>query len=331
MATKIAIITTSANPLHFGHLYLYQEAVKIFGRENVKIAVGRSRNKNIDMGRIIYHLKPYRTSYDIRENVTLAEYCRENNVDYIVRGIRNSSDIEYELKLDYAAREAQPTARTIFFPAENKFSNISSSIINKLLNSGEFNAAKGYMNEDSMYRFFYGSPEFIVFFGKPHIGKTNYLKNILKYGSYVVEVDEIFWKIFEKCFGQEEILKISSKITKLGYQGKKSDRLISAYLTDDFWKLFFDYIRANFLKINFSLEGLGITKEVFILDFPAIGNYWDTLDASLRSRFYLVKLYNGANSRRKFAMRHDISNRRNYMDLKYREPEYFDIEKNIDE
>jgi phosphopantetheine adenylyltransferase len=326
-----AIVMTSANPLHFGHIHLYHEAVRIFGDGNVKIAVGKAKNRDIDVGRIVYHLAPYKINCDVEEKIALADYCRINSVSYIARGIRNLADADYELKrLDFIDKVC-PLVRTIFFPAKSTLSKITSSYLRKLMNFGKFSAVKKYMNEDSMYRFLYKSPEFIVFFGRSCTGKTHYLKNTLKYGSNVVEVDKIFWKIFEKCFGYKEMLKISSESKKLVYQGNKLDNLILAYSTVDFWKLFFSHIQANFSKVNFFIENLRVTKEVFIIDFPAIGNYWSTIPADLRSKLYLVKLGNTLENREKFAIDRNLLDKLTYLDFNYREPDYFDIEKNIDE
>jgi pantetheine-phosphate adenylyltransferase len=328
---KKAIVTTSASPMHFGHLYLYREAIKIFDEENVKIAVGRSNSKNMDIGRIIYHLSPYRISYDIRENITLIDYCRENNISYIVRGVRNANDVNYELKLDFLEKEAYPKIQTMFFPAESKFNGISSSFLNRLLAEGKFDSVKNYMDEDSMYRFLYRSPEFIVFFGKSCSGKTHYLKNTLKFDNYLVEVDKIFWKIFEERFGHGEMLKTSFEGGKSMCQKIMGNDLALNYLTADFWKLFFNHVSVNFSRVNFTIENLKITKEVFILDFPEIGNYWSTIDASLRSKFYMIKLSNTLENRKKYAVTCNLLNKLDYLDSIYREPNYFDEEKNIDE
>jgi pantetheine-phosphate adenylyltransferase len=326
-----AIVMTSANPLHYGHVYLYREAGRIFGVENVKVAIGKTRDRNRDIDKIIYHLNSYKISYVVEENTSLEDYCRENSISHIVRGIRNMADAGYELKkLDFVNRIC-PEIQTVLFPAQGALNGISSSLLRELLGRGEFDIAKNYMDEDSMYRFLHGFPEFIVFFGKACSGKTYYLRNTLQYGNCAVEVDRIFWKIFERHFGHEKMLEISSESKKLVYRGEKLDNLISIYSTENFWKLFFDYIRANFPKVNFSLDNTRISREVFIVDFPSIGSYWSTIGASLRGRFYLVKLCNSEKNRKKFAASRGLVDRLDYLDLSYREPDYFDIGKTIDE
>ena len=116
-----AIVTTSANPLHYGHMSLYNESVKIFGKGNVKITIGKNANKNIDFGRILFHIKPYGVDYEIAENITLSDYCKNNNIDYIVRGIRNAVDAEYELKLDFLNKEINCDIQTKRIDKNNIF------------------------------------------------------------------------------------------------------------------------------------------------------------------------------------------------------------------
>jgi pantetheine-phosphate adenylyltransferase len=311
---------------------LYQEAVKIFGKSNVKITIGKNQSKNIDFSRIMYHLAPYGVDYDIAANTTLSDYCKINDIIYIVRGIRNTADAEYELKLDFMNKEIYPKIQTMFFPTKDIFSNVSSSSIIELLNYNKFEVVKKYMNEDSMYRFHNKSPEFVVFFGRSFIGKTHYLKNVLGYkNDNLVEVDKILWEIFGECYGQEEKIKISEESRKIVYGGGKLDDLIEKYSTDTFWELFFGYIRRHFRKSTFFLKNMEVEREVFLLDFPAIGAYWSSIGSFLRGKLFLIRLENSEQNRLKLLETCGSVDRIKYLDFNYREPTYFDIQRRIDE
>ena len=87
-----SVITTSANPFHLGHLYLYKTAEKIFGKDNVLCLIAKNPNKNIDVSTIDYHMKPYNIHYHIIDNASVADYCYDNNIEFIIRGIRNCVD-----------------------------------------------------------------------------------------------------------------------------------------------------------------------------------------------------------------------------------------------
>lgn len=323
-----AIVTTSANPLHYGHMSLYNEAVKIFGRGNVQITIGKNANKNIDFGRILYHIKPYGVDYEIAENITLSDYCKNNNIDYIVRGIRNAVDAEYELKLDFLNKEINCDIQTMFFPTKDIFSNISSSSINELLKYNKYDVVKKYMNEDAMYRYINVRPEFIVFFGKSCIGKTYYLENIAFEDKSIktINVDKIFWNIFEKCYGKSERVVIEKESRDRIYTGLSLEDLFEKYSTIKFWETFFTYIKNNFAKHYVgNYTKLDINKEVYLLDFPAIGSYWNTIPSYLKGKLYLISLINNNTvNRNNFIKNKGFEKNISYLDDNYKEPDYFD-------
>lgn len=323
-----AIVTTSANPLHHGHLSLYNEAIKIFGEDNVRITIGRNINKQIDFNRIIYHMVPYKVNYTTAENITLSDYCDKNNIDYIIRGIRNSVDAEYELKLDFLNKEINSKIQTMFFPTKDMFSNISSSTINELLKYNKYDVVKKYMNEDALYRYINISPEFVVFFGKSSIGKTFYLENIAFKDKNVkiINVDSIFWDVFEKCYGKLERNNIQNNSKNFIYKGLNLNELIKKYSTPQFWETFFEYIKINFNKylIN-GYTKLDIAKEVYLLDFASIGSYWSSIPPYLRGKIYLIKLINSNTKERNIYIKNKkFEDKIKYLDSNYKEPSFFD-------
>ena len=313
-----AIVTTSANPFHYGHLGLYDEACKIFNKNNVKVAIGKNANKSIDFDRIRYHLTPYNIRYDVAENITLADYCKKNKIDYIVRGIRNSVDAEYELKLDFLNKEINSELQTMFFPTRDIFSNISSSSINELLKYNKFDVAKKYMNEDAMYRFINKKPKYVVFFGKSCTGKTYYLNNIARLKT--VDVDKIFWDIFSECYGESLMPSIKEKSLNCVRYNKSMDDLIKKYSTEEFWITFFNYVDKHFKPIDVKL--LTTVENVIALDFPSIGIYWNTIPPYLRGKLYLIKLEK--TDRIDFIKSKHFEDKIEYLDKSYKDPTYYD-------
>ncbi len=323
-----AIVTTSANPFHYGHLSLYNEAKRIFGKNNVKVAIGRNVSKNIDFNRISYHLTPYKIQYDIAENITLADYCRNNNINYIVRGIRNSVDAEYELKLDFLNKEINNHIQTMFFPTKDIFSNISSTSINELLKYNKYNIAKKYMNEDAMYRFINKAPKFLIFFGRSCIGKTYFLENneIFK-NKQIINIDNIFWDIFKECYGNELKEKVSLRSKELVYSGKNLEKLIKKYSTREFWDIFFHFIEENFDNFELydkNIFDLNSENKIYLLDFAHIGSYWNTIPPDLRGQLYLINLTNSKVNRDFYINKKNFSEKIKYLDKNYKDPSYFD-------
>lgn len=315
---KKAIVTTSANPFHYGHLSLYREAMRIFGKNNVKVAIGKNINKDVDFDKIQYHLTPYNVNYDIAQDVTLADYCKNNSINYIIRGVRNGVDAEYELKLDFLNKEINRDVQTIFFPTKHIFSNISSSSINELLKYNKLDIVKRYMNEDSMYRYINKKPNYVVYFGRSCVGKTYYLNNILKVKS--IDIDNIFWEVFSFCYGKELMLKIRAESLNCVKNNISMDGLISEYSTNEYWSCFLEYIENNFDKTSISNTKLNIDNDVYILDFASIGVYWRTIPSYIRSKMYLIKVY----SDKRHVSDKNFENKIDYLDSRYKEPDYYD-------
>jgi pantetheine-phosphate adenylyltransferase len=324
-----AIVTTSASPFHYGHFDLYQKAVSIFGLDGVKVVIGKNVNKNINFEQILYHLAPYKIKYEITQNITLADYCRNYQINYIIRGVRNAVDVEYELKLSFLNREINGELDTIFFPTQHVFSNISSSTINELLKYRKFDVVQKYMNVDAMYRFYTKKPKFIVFYGKSCIGKSYYLNRIFN-GRDIADSDKILWKVFEKIHGVSKTEEIRQKSSELIYHGENIADLIKIYSTGEFWAEFFDFVEKNFGSCDASqyIE-LKDENKVYIVDFASLGAYWNTIPSYLRGSLYLVKLENNDENRRKFIIKKGFEDKIDYLDHNYSEPDYFDMSENI--
>jgi pantetheine-phosphate adenylyltransferase len=63
----------------------------------------------------------------------LVDYCEQNNIQTLVRGIRNSADVEYELQMAHMNRELNSNIETIILPTTTKYTYVSSSLIKELL------------------------------------------------------------------------------------------------------------------------------------------------------------------------------------------------------
>jgi phosphopantetheine adenylyltransferase len=298
--------------------------VNIFGRENVAVVIGKNVNKDVDFECILYHMAPYKINFRLAQDLTLADFCKNNGISYLVRGIRNAVDAEYELKLDFLNREINENLSTVFFPTKHVFSNVSSSSINELLKYRKFNVAKKYMDEDAMNRFYNKRPKFVVFFGKSCIGKTFYLENIFK-SENIAEADKVLWETLGNIHGKAEAEKIRAKSKDLIYGGHSIWDLMKIYSTERYWDEFFDFIEKNFPRRGVGgCIGLKNLDDVFVVDFASLGIYWDTIPSRLRGQLYLVKLENSEENRKIFVQKKNFGNKIQYLDVNYREPAYFD-------
>ena len=62
----------------------------------------------------------------------LADYVKQNGINAIVKGIRSSSDFEYEFQMALANRSLAPEAETVFITADPQNMYVSSSLIRQI-------------------------------------------------------------------------------------------------------------------------------------------------------------------------------------------------------
>ncbi len=58
-------------------------------------------------------------------------------VDWIVKGVRNSTDFEYEQKQALWNRQCDPRAETIYIPADPAYDHVSSTLVRAKIAAGE--------------------------------------------------------------------------------------------------------------------------------------------------------------------------------------------------
>lgn len=135
---NIALMTGSYNPFHKGHYNILQKAEKIF--DKVIVAKGVNSDKNTEIFDFPEQLK-YRqlTSY----SGLLTDFIDTLKYDVtIIKGLRNSTDLQYELTQYRYLQELKPNIKVISIFCDKEFEHISSSSIRILK---KFNKEKPYL------------------------------------------------------------------------------------------------------------------------------------------------------------------------------------------
>tara|TARA_Y100001968_G_C19448074_1_gene766572 strand:- start:597 stop:1094 length:498 start_codon:yes stop_codon:yes gene_type:complete len=145
MKNNIAIFPGSFDPITMGHVNIINRSLQLFNK--IIIAIGVNQNKNYmfnakDRELMIKAVFKKNTNIIIKHyNELTVQFCQRHNVTNIIRGIRNSSDFEYEQQIAFSNHELDKEIDTIFLPSSKETIFISSSVVKDiLLNNGELKA-----------------------------------------------------------------------------------------------------------------------------------------------------------------------------------------------
>lgn len=132
---KIALYVGSFDPFTVGHKNIVDRALSIF--DGVIIGIGDNSNKEryVSKGKMfdkIYNLYEDKPVKIVTYSGLTSELAKKFNVDCLVRGIRNTTDFEYEKNLAVVNKELCGVD-TIFIPTDKEFEHVSSSMVRELL------------------------------------------------------------------------------------------------------------------------------------------------------------------------------------------------------
>ena len=135
---KKAVFPGSFDPITLGHQDIITRASSLF--DEVIIAIGINSNKNY-LFPIEQRKEFIQECFKAHKNVKVATYrgltvdfCKRHHISYIVRGLRNPADFEFEKAIAHTNRDLAPI-ETIFLLTAAKTSYISSSIVRDVLNN----------------------------------------------------------------------------------------------------------------------------------------------------------------------------------------------------
>lgn len=142
MATtrRIAIFPGSFDPPTLGHLDLIQRGARLF--DVLVVALLRNTSKQpmfsleerAEMLRGISAGTPG-VEVDVFDGL-LVEYARRRGATAVVRGVRNSADLGYELELAGTNRHLDPFIETIFLAPAGQYAHISSTLVREIASLG---------------------------------------------------------------------------------------------------------------------------------------------------------------------------------------------------
>lgn len=137
---KIAVFPGSFDPITSGHENLVRRAIPLFDKIIVAIGVNSQKNylfpleQRLEWLKIVFEDEPkIEVSYFIG---LTAHYCQKVEAKYLLRGLRNASDFDYEKTISQLNHIVGDGIETLFLISEPQFSHISSTIVREIIKGG---------------------------------------------------------------------------------------------------------------------------------------------------------------------------------------------------
>ncbi|MBQ3149667.1 MAG: pantetheine-phosphate adenylyltransferase [Clostridia bacterium] len=133
---KKAIYPGSFDPFTNGHLDIVKKASKLFDEVYVVIGVNKNKRRSFsskEMKIAIEKTMQLENIQNVRVFVyegLIAEFSKENGIQYMIRGLRNNMDYNYEENIAEANKLIYPGLEYVYFRAENVA--LSSSMVKEL-------------------------------------------------------------------------------------------------------------------------------------------------------------------------------------------------------
>lgn len=135
--TRIAVFAGSFDPITLGHFSIIEKAIPLFDKIYVAVGTNTSKSYLFDAEK---RLELARQSFAGYDHVEIADFegltvdfCKKVNAKFLIRGLRNNIDFEYEKPIAEMNKKLLPDLETIFFITDAEISCISSSIVRELI------------------------------------------------------------------------------------------------------------------------------------------------------------------------------------------------------
>jgi pantetheine-phosphate adenylyltransferase len=137
---KICVFPGSFDPITSGHVDLVLRALPLFDKVIVAIGINSQKKYLFPLDQRIHWLKEvfqheHKVEIDSFENLT-AKYCQKREARYILRGLRNASDFDYEKTISQLNSIVGGGIETVFLISQPQFSHISSTIVREIIKGG---------------------------------------------------------------------------------------------------------------------------------------------------------------------------------------------------
>ena len=137
---RTAVFAGSFDPVTKGHVDLVERALPLFDRVIVAMGINSAKKYYFDQKQRVAFLEAAFAQYeqveiDVYHQLT-AFYCRDKGAHFLLRGLRNSTDFDYENTIAHLNATVGEDLETIFLLTAPEYACYSSTVVREILRGG---------------------------------------------------------------------------------------------------------------------------------------------------------------------------------------------------
>jgi len=134
---RIALFPGSFDPFTKGHEDIVLRGLSLF--DEIIVAIGYNSSKSQRYFPIDFMVEKIKETFAAYPNISVqtfseltAEFAKRNNARYLLRGLRNTTDFEYENSIAQVNRNLNQDLESVFLITSPQLASINSSIIREV-------------------------------------------------------------------------------------------------------------------------------------------------------------------------------------------------------
>ena len=135
-----AVFPGSFDPITLGHENIIRRAIPMFDEIVIAIGVNGSKksmftlDQRIEMLTRVFSNAPS-VNVETFSGLTV-RFCEKVNAEWMLRGVRNGADFEYERTIAQMTKKLNPSLETVILFTDPEFAPISSTVVRDILANG---------------------------------------------------------------------------------------------------------------------------------------------------------------------------------------------------
>jgi pantetheine-phosphate adenylyltransferase len=137
---RIAVFPGSFDPFTIGHKAILDMALPLFDKIIIAIGINTDKRDFFPVESRIKHIKSIfhgNLKIEVETYTCLTiDFCKQKDAHFILRGLRNTTDFQFEKSIAQMNRQLSPNIETVFLVTPPEYGHVSSTIVRELIRYG---------------------------------------------------------------------------------------------------------------------------------------------------------------------------------------------------